>query len=267
MSRTSDLGRSLVAGEEDEGAFGVQVQGALEGREERQKRLSEAGYGAGLVRNEVSSASEEELQLGEGAFLGGELGEVAPHAGLVGDDAGVPLVGLGLPAVSVAGTVYGEAGNVEDPLAPLPQQRQKKRRASTGLVDGPYEVSRDRERLVDERREVGLVVFYPAGEKLRTRGVERMSPVELFSSVDADPGCVHECLHPSLAGNPSPSEDPADGSLCSESSTTPISISGRGLLERGRGAIPFEPSDGGENVAILDPFGRHPGTVPERQSQ
>src|SRR3712207_2995769 len=37
----------------------------------------------------------------------------------------------------------------------------------------------------------------------------------------------------------------------SESSwASPISISGRGLLKRGRGAIPFEPSDGGAKEAI-----------------
>jgi hypothetical protein len=78
--------------------------------------------------------------------------------------------------------------------------------------------------------------------------------VEPLSGVDADPGFVHEDLHPSLAGNSLPSEDPADGSLCSESWTSPISISGRGL-QGGRGAIPFKPSDGGDKTAILGPLG------------
>src|SRR5215212_8199786 len=266
-SRPADLRRSLVAGEEDQRAFGAQVQGALEGREKRHKRLSEAGYGASLVDYEVAPASEEEPQLGEGALLGSEFGEIPSHASLLGDEAGIPPVGLGLPAVGVAGAVDDQAGNVENPLPPLPQQRQQERRAPTGLVDGPHEFSRKRERLVDELEEVGLVVFDPARKHLvaRARSVERVSPVELLAGIDADPGFVHEdLLHHSLAFEPSPTERPADGSLCSESPISPISISGRGLPVRDRGAIPFEPSNGGDKIAILGPLGRRSGTVPEQ---
>jgi hypothetical protein len=99
-------------------------------------------------------------------------------------------------------------------------------------------------------------------------GVEQVSPVELFAGVDAQPRLVHECLRPSLGYYYLPSEDLAGGSsLCSESLTSPISISGREHLVRDRGAIPFKPSDGGEKLAILGPLGRHSGTVPERQTQ
>src|SRR5215210_1130316 len=97
MPRPADPGRRLVAGEEDEGALLVEVQGALEGREERQERLSEAGYGAGSVDEEVASTGEEELQLGQRSLLRSKLGEIRSHTGLVGDDAGVPLVRFGLP--------------------------------------------------------------------------------------------------------------------------------------------------------------------------
>src|SRR5215210_5791763 len=97
MPRPADPGRRLVAGEEDEGALLVEVQGALEGREERQQRLSEAGYGAGSVDDEVASTGEEELQLGQRSLLRSKLGEIRSHTGLVGDDAGVPLVRFGLP--------------------------------------------------------------------------------------------------------------------------------------------------------------------------
>jgi hypothetical protein len=64
-------------------------------------------------------------------------------------------------------------------------------------------------------------------------------------------------LRPSLMST-LPPEDPADGSLCSESwaSPSPISISGQGLLDRGRGAIPFKPSDGRAQRAILGPYGQ-----------
>jgi hypothetical protein len=270
VPRAPDLGRSLVAAEEDQGTLMVEVQSALEGREKRQERLSEAGDGAGLVDCEVASAGEEELQLGEGALLWGKFGEVLSHACLLGDHSGIPLVGLGLSTVSVASSVDGKAGNIDNPLVALPQQRQHKRRTSTGLVDGPDDLSGEAERLVDEIREARLVVFDPAGEKLTTRGIEHVSPVELLAGVQADAGFVHEdLLHPSLDSTYlPPSERPADGSLCSESSwTSPISISGQGVLERGRGAIPFKPSEGGASEAILGPFGRHLGTVPKRQTQ
>src|SRR5215210_5108369 len=222
-SRTADLRRTLVAQEEDQRAFGAQLQGVLEGWEKRQERLSEAGNGAGLVDHEVASGGEEEPQLGEGALLGSELGEVLSHAGLLGDEVGIPLIRFGLSAIGVAGAVDDQAGNVEDLLFTLPQKRQEQGCASTGLVDGPHEIPRQPERLVDERREASFVVFDPAGEELGTRGIEGVSPVQLLSGIDADPGFIHEDLHRWLAFNPSPSEYPADGSLCNESSIPPIS--------------------------------------------
>jgi hypothetical protein len=77
-----------------------------------------------------------------------------------------------------------------------------------------------------------------------------MSPVKLFSCIDARPGSVHDHLHPSFTALPL--ERPADGSLRSEFS--PISISGRGL-RGGRGAIPREPLSGRHSQAILGPAG------------
>jgi hypothetical protein len=54
---------------------------------------------------------------------------------------------------------------------------------------------------------------------------------------------VHRYHHLRPSRPYDPWEDLADGSLCSESSlVSPISMSGQGLLKRGRGAIPFEPS-------------------------
>jgi hypothetical protein len=49
---------------------------------------------------------------------------------------------------------------------------------------------------------------------------------------------AHKFLRSSAATPPV--EDPADGSFCSESSASPISISGRGS-QWGRGAISFKP--------------------------
>jgi hypothetical protein len=73
-----------------------------------------------------------------------------------------------------------------------------------------------------------------------------MRPMELLAHIDTDPDSGDTVYHRDLHfyGLATPVEDPADGSLQSEFS--PISISGRSLLVRGRGAIPIEPSPAAE---------------------
>ncbi len=263
-ARPADLSRSLVMADEGEGAPAVEVQGSLERRKRSQESVSEAGDGPGPVGYEVSAAGEEDLQLGELCLLGGELSKVGSHAGLVGDDMGIAGIGLGLTAVGVAGAIHAEAGDVEDPLPSLPQQSQEQRRAAAGLVDGPDDLTGEGQDFVYESQEVGLIVSDLSGEQLFSRSVECVGSVGLLAGVDPGPGFIHEDLHPSLACLCA--ENPADGSLCSESRTSPISISGQGL-QRDRGAVPFKPSEGRATRAILGPFGRHSGTVPERQTQ
>ena len=138
-------------------------------------------------------------------------------------------------------------------LSSLPQKCQQERCGAAWLVDGPDNLLREGEGFIDELGEVGFVIFDFAGEQLSPRRVQYVSPVGLFAHNDAGPGFVHEYLRPSVANKPS--ENPADGSLCSEFS--PISISGQSL-QWDRGAIPFEPSNGGVHKAILGPCGHHP---------
>ncbi len=219
-------------GEEGEEAFPVQIKRSFEGWKQGHERLPEAGDGPVLISDQIATASEEEPQFGDLFLAGLKLAEVLPHPGLVGDDTGIPGVGLGLAAVGVTGPVYGESGDVEDPLVSLPQQRQQKRRRASGLIYRPEDLFREAESLVYEFGELGLVVFYLPGEQLCPRGVEHVRPVRLFSRIYADPGSVHDHLRPSLTGL-LPSEHPADGSLRSDFS--PISISGRGLQREPRG--------------------------------
>ena len=142
----------------------------------------------------------------------------------VGDDVGVAGVGLGFPAVGLARALHGEARDIDDPLIPLPQQCQQKRRATSRLIDGPEGLSGEGEDRVYELEEIGLVVFDPAGEKLPPRVVESMRPMELLAHIDTDPEGGNTSYHRYLLhsyGLPAPVEEPADGSLRSESS--PIS--------------------------------------------
>jgi hypothetical protein len=57
-----------------------------------------------------------------------------PHAGLVGDDARITGIGLGLSTVGVARPIHGEAWDVEDSLVSLPQQCQQECRAASRLI-------------------------------------------------------------------------------------------------------------------------------------
>jgi hypothetical protein len=81
-----------------------------------QASLSEASDGPALVGDEVAAPSEKKLQLGELFFTSSKLTKVRPHPSLVGDDEGIKGIGFGLTAVGIAGSVYGESGNVENSL-------------------------------------------------------------------------------------------------------------------------------------------------------
>jgi hypothetical protein len=83
-----------------------------------------------------------------------------------------------------------------------------------------------------------------------------VSPMGFFASIDTQPRFLQDDHLRRSLGN-SPLECPADGSLRSESSS-PISMSGRSLLIRGRGAILLQPAIGCGEVfseAILGPLG------------
>src|SRR5215217_5133182 len=112
--------RVLVVGEEDKGTSPVQVQRSLQGWKQRQESLSEAGDGSGLVGDEVAAVSEKKLQFGDLFLTWSKLTEVWPHPSLVGDNASIAGIGFGLTAVGVAGSVYGEARDVKNPLIPFP---------------------------------------------------------------------------------------------------------------------------------------------------
>jgi hypothetical protein len=134
VARSSKLRRGLVTSEEDEGTFAVQIQSPLQSRKQRQKCLSKASDGSAPVGDEVTAAPEKKLQFGELFLAWLELAEVRSHPRLVGDDVGISGIGFGFTAVSVTGSVYGEARDVEDPLVSLPQQRQQRRRATSWLI-------------------------------------------------------------------------------------------------------------------------------------
>jgi hypothetical protein len=126
VARSSKPGWSLVVSEEDKRTFAVQIQCSLQRRKQRQKHFSQASDGPALVDDEVSAASEQELQLGELLFTCSKLAELRAYSRLVSDDASITSIGFGLAAVGVAGSVYGEARDEEHPLVSLPQHSASK---------------------------------------------------------------------------------------------------------------------------------------------
>jgi hypothetical protein len=73
---SSKLGWSLVVREEGQGTFAIQIQSPLQSRKQRQKRLSQASDGSALVGDEVATASEQKLQLGDLLLTWPKLTEV-----------------------------------------------------------------------------------------------------------------------------------------------------------------------------------------------
>ncbi len=67
--------------------------------------------------------ADEQLQARQQVCARRDLAQVAPYARLVSDDAGISLIGLGLAPVTISRPVDGDARQVDDALAPLPQQR------------------------------------------------------------------------------------------------------------------------------------------------
>ena len=65
MTSSSKLRGALVMSEEDQGTFAIHIQSPLQSCKQRHQRLSEARDGSTLVRNEVTAASKEKLQLGD----------------------------------------------------------------------------------------------------------------------------------------------------------------------------------------------------------
>jgi hypothetical protein len=47
---------------------------------------------------------------------------------------GIAGIGFGLAAVGIAGSVYGEAGDIEDPLISFPQECQQERCTTSWLI-------------------------------------------------------------------------------------------------------------------------------------
>ncbi len=172
---------------------------------------------------------DEQLQFSQQLITWFKGGEVLAHPRQLRDEPRVAGVGLGLAAHAVARPVHCDAGRVEDPLLSLPQKRQQQRGAATGLVGGPDDVDSKREHLLNESREISLVVVCLAREEDLALLADRYSPVEALARVHAHPhpAAQEDRLLYVSGSEHLPPGLPAVGSLRSDLSSSPISMSGR----------------------------------------
>ena len=107
----------------------------------------------------------------------GRMGwQVAAHAGLVGDDEGVLRVGLALAPVGAGGPVDGPAGDVEQLLAVVDQQRDQQGGPAVGRGPpprSPLALGQGQD-VADQLQQLRLVVGHPPRQQRACR--PRRSP-------------------------------------------------------------------------------------------
>lgn len=143
--------------------------------------------------------------------------------------------------MGIAGSVHRDAGDVEHPLAPLPQERQQQRGTAARLVGGPEDVEPEAEHLVEEGGEVLLDVLDPAREQDLALRAEHHRPVERLSRIHANPYPPAHCAVPPVllvyGCSDVPSELPADGSLRSDLLVSRHSLLAVGVSQGAEGQI------------------------------
>src|SRR5918995_6915934 len=143
----------------------------------------------------------------------------------------------------------------------FPQKRQQECRTTPWLVYRPQDLFGQRESFVYEPQDVRLVVLDLPGEQLCARRVQHVSPVDLFADVYARPGLVHHHLRRLLVGCCPRRTPPTTPYIAKKFRRSLLAVK---ASTRDRGAILLKPSIGRYSQAILDPYRRHPGYVPER---
>ena len=147
----------------------------------------QAAKAAGLLVNQVAAASDQETKLEVDLGAGLDRPQVVAGAHLVGDDAGVARVALGLAADrALAGPVYGQARHVDQAEAGRRQHRFGKAGDAADHVEADGDLALERAQLGDQRLDrVGLVRHRSIDEH-RARVVDRRHPMRRLGDVDPD---------------------------------------------------------------------------------
>jgi hypothetical protein len=136
-----------------------------------------------LIGDQVAPVRHEQRQLGSHFLVRHQLFESSPHPRLIGDDVGVPLIGLGFTGVGVSGTIHGHARNGNHPLASLPKKGERQGGDSSRNIDRPNPLLSELDPLIDRLSDVLLGVLNPARQQRLASIVYYSEPVELFACI------------------------------------------------------------------------------------
>jgi hypothetical protein len=126
LADPAQSGGGLVAGQQHQRRFGgAVVKGPFQRGEVFQELSAQSVDGASAVRRQIVATRGGDPQVHRDLVLYCQCVQVAAHPGLVGDD--VSILGIGLPvtAVGTGGVVDGAAGDVEQLLPMVDQQRDQ----------------------------------------------------------------------------------------------------------------------------------------------
>jgi hypothetical protein len=117
-SGAADLGRRDVPHQQPKATLGREVEYALEAWVDAHEQAVQTAKATGLFVNQVAAASHQETQLEVDLGAGLDRPQVVSGAHLIGDDAGIPGIALGLAAGRpLACPVYCQARHVDQPEA------------------------------------------------------------------------------------------------------------------------------------------------------
>ncbi|GAB3569454.1 hypothetical protein GCM10027445_21320 [Amycolatopsis endophytica] len=184
----------MVTGKQGERGFaGTVIESPLESREIVEQLGSQTVDRSGAIADQVGAARGQDPQVHTDFVAWPQRLQVAPHAGLVCDDRGVLGIGLAVSAVAGCRVVDGAAGNVEQALIVVDQQRQQQRRASAVEIDRPGcgAFAGEFGNVGEEFQQRRLVVGDSPGQPSFPVGVHHDAMVMRFACVDSGPELGH----------------------------------------------------------------------------
>lgn len=152
----------------------------------------------GAVVAEVAAVSGEDVQLGHQLVPGTQGREVAPDAGLVGDDRRVLGVGLAVAPIALGGPIDRPAGDVEERLAVVEQDRDDQSGPAVRQVDAPRRFVAQVENVSEQLEQFTLVVGDAPGQQSFAGVVDHYAVVMSLPGVETGPDRCHALLRRSL---------------------------------------------------------------------
>ena len=245
----ADLGGGNVAGEQQQRPSLGEVERALKVGVDGVEQVAHAADAARLVDNQVGAAADQQAQLRHGLVLDGDRPEVGrAQAELVGDDAGVFGVALGLPAdAALAGAVDGQAGHMDQTFAGGQQHGAEQGGDTAEQVDADQALALQRGEVGGELADVLGGVVDLSVEQDATVLCHRGGPMNLLGGVDA-----HADLHGALRLFAPPMQRPLPASNALNSDRSHRVISGRAKVAEWA-ALPPERWQTARMIAIPTP--------------